>query len=319
MQEAMDIYDVIIIGGGPAGLTAGLYTSRARLRSILIEKGFAGGQVVTIEWVENYPGFDEGVSGIELSQRIERQAKKFGLEIIQSAVAGIYLHDEIKKIALEEGKIHEAKAVILATGANPRPLKVEGEEKYRGRGVSYCATCDGAFFKGKKIAVIGGGDSAVEEAIFLTKFAEVVYVIHRRDQLRATKISQERAFANQKIKFLWNSLVERIDGKDTVTALFLKNVKTGEVSRLDVEGVFIYVGYNPNIGFLKGIIKLDEDNYIITDEEMSTSVPGIFAAGDVRAKSLKQITTAVGDGAIAAVSAEKYISQMERYGIAKGK
>jgi thioredoxin reductase (NADPH) len=312
MQEAMDTYDVIIIGGGPAGLTAGLYTSRARLKSLLLEKGFAGGQVVTIEWVENYPGFDEGVSGIELSQRIERQAKKFGLEIIQGSVAGIYLHDEIKEIVLEEGKIYKAKAVILATGANPRPLKVEGEEKYRGRGVSYCATCDGAFFKDKKIAVIGGGDSAVEEAIFLTKFAEVVYVIHRRDQLRATKIIQERAFANQKIKFVWNSIVERIDGKDTVTALFLNNVKTGEVSRLDVEGVFIYVGYNPNIGFLKGLVKLDEDNYIITDEEMSTSVQGIFAAGDVREKSLKQITTAVGDGAIAAVSAEKYISQMER-------
>lgn len=314
----MDIYDVIIIGGGPAGLTAGLYTSRARLKSLLIEKGFAGGQVVTIEWVENYPGFDEGISGIELSQRIERQAKKFGLEIIQGSVAEIYLH-EIKKIVLEEGKTYKAKAVILATGANPRPLKVEGEEKYRGRGVSYCATCDGAFFKDKKIAVIGGGNSAVEEAIFLTKFAEVVYVIHRRDQLRAAKIIQERAFANQKIKFVWNSLVERIDGNDTVTALFLKNVKTGEVSRLDVEGVFIYVGYNPNIGFLKGLVKLDEENYIITDEEMSTSVQGTFAAGDVRAKSLKQITTAVGDGAIAAVSAEKYISQMERHGMAKGK
>ncbi len=319
MQETTDIYDVIIIGGGPAGLTSGLYTSRARLKSLLIEKGFTGGQVMTIEWVENYPGFDEGISGIELSQRMERQAKKFGLETIQGSVKEISLYDEIKRIVLEEGKVYEAKAVILATGANPRPLKVEEEEKYRGRGVSYCATCDGAFFKGKKIAVIGGGNSAVEEAIFLTKFADVVYIVHRRDQLRATKIIQERAFANPKIKFIWNSLVEKIDGKDTVNALSLKNVKTGEVSELAVEGVFIYIGYKPNTGFLKGLIKLDKDNYIITDEEMSTSVQGIFAAGDVRAKSLKQIATAVGDGAIAAVSAEKYISQMERHGMAKGK
>jgi thioredoxin reductase (NADPH) len=307
----MDIYDVIMIGGGPAGLAAGLYTSRARLRSLLIEKGFPGGQVVTIDWIENYPGFEEGISGIELSRRMEMQARKFGLEITQGSVKEISLHNEIKKIVLEEGKVYEAKAVILATGANPRPLKVEEEEKYRGRGVSYCATCDGAFFKGKKIAVIGGGNSAVEEAIFLTKFADVVYIVHRRDQLRAEKIIQERAFANPRIKFIWNSLVEKIDGKDTVNALSLKNVKTGELSELAVEGVFIYIGYNPNTGFLKGLIKLDKDNYIITDENMSTSVEGIFAAGDVRAKSLKQIATAVGDGAIAAVSAERYISQMK--------
>ena len=312
MQDISSTYDVIIIGGGPAGLTAGLYTSRARLKSLLIEKGFPGGQVMTIDWIENYPGFDGGISGVDLSQRMERQAKKFGLEIIQGSVEDIYLHDEIKKIVLEEGKVYETKVVILATGANPRPLKVEGEEKYRGRGVSYCATCDGAFFKGKKIAVIGGGNSAVEEAIFLTKFAEVVYLVHRRNQLRAEKIIQERAFANPRIKFIWDSVVERIDGEDTVNALSLKNVKTGEVSELAVDGIFIYIGYNPNIGFLKGLIKLDKDNYIITDENMSTSVQGVFAAGDVRAKSLKQIATAVGDGAIAGVSAERYISQMEK-------
>ncbi|MBM4140548.1 MAG: thioredoxin-disulfide reductase [Nitrospira sp.] len=312
MQDISDIYDVIIIGGGPAGLTAGLYTSRARLKSLLIEKGFAGGLVTTIEWVENYPGFDEGISGVELSQRMERQAKKFGLETVQGSVKEIYLHDEIKRIVFEEGNVYEAKTVILATGANPRLLKVEGEEKYRGRGVSYCATCDGAFFRGKKIAVVGGGNSAVQEALFLAKLAEVVYIVHRRDQLRATKIIQERAFINPKITFVWNSLVEKIEGDNTVHTLFLKNVKTGEVSRLDVQGVFIYVGYNPSTGFLKGLVKLDEDNYILTDEDMSTSVPGIFAAGDVRAKPLKQITTAVGDGATAAVSSEKYISQMKK-------
>lgn len=312
MQDISNVYDVIIIGGGPAGLTAGLYTSRARLKSLLIEKGFAGGLVTTIDWVENYPGFDEGISGVELSQRMERQAKKFGLETVQGSVKEIYVHDEIKRIVLEEGNVYEAKTVILATGANPGLLKVKGEEKYRGRGVSYCATCDGAFFRGKKIAVVGGGNSAVQEALFLTKLAEIVYIVHRRDQLRATKIIQERAFANPNIKFIWNSLVEKIDGEDTVNSLVLKNVKTGEVSRLEVEGVFIYVGYNPSTGFLKGLVKLDEDNYILTNEDMSTSVPGIFAAGDVRAKPLKQITTAVGDGATAAVSSEKYISQMKR-------
>jgi thioredoxin reductase (NADPH) len=247
---------------------------------------------------------------MELSQRMERQAKRFGLEILQGSVTEISLHGSIKKVVLEEGKVYEAKALILATGANPKYLGVGGEEKYRGRGVSYCATCDGAFFKGKKVAVIGGGNSAVQEALFLTKLAEVVYIVHRRDQLRATKVIQERAFANPKIRFIWNSVVEKIDGEDSVTALLLKNVKTGEVSTLEVEGVFIYVGYNPSTGFLRGLVKLDKDNYIVTDEEMSTSVPGIFAAGDVRTKSLKQITTAVGDGAIAAVSAEKYISHM---------
>lgn len=302
------LYDVVIIGGGPAGLTAGLYTARARLKSLLIERGFAGGQVMTIDWVENYPGFDEGISGVELSQRMERQAKRFGLEVIQGTVLKLHLHGEIKRAVLEEGKVYEAKAVIIATGANPKPLNVKGEERYKGRGVSYCATCDGAFFKGKRIAVIGGGNSAVQEAIFLTRFAELVYIVHRRDKLRATKIIQERAFSNPKIKFIWNSSVEEIMGEDKVNALLLKNTNTGEVSKLDVEGVFIYVGYKPNTEFLKGIVRLDKDNYIITDEEMATSVPGIFAAGDVRAKSLRQITTAVGDGALAAISAEKYIA-----------
>jgi len=304
------LFDVIIVGGGPAGLTAGTYTSRARLKSLLIEKALPGGQVTTIEWIENYPGFDEGISGIELSQRMERQARRFGLEIIQGTVSGISLQGKIKNIFLEEGhQEYKTKALILATGANPKPLMVEGEKKYKGRGVSYCATCDGAFFRDKKIAVIGGGDSAVQEAIFLTRFAEVVYVVHRRDELRAVKIIQEQAFANPKIKFIWNSVVEKIEGEETVNALFLKNVKTGEKSMLNVEGVFIYVGYAPNIEFLKGFVKLDENNYIITDEKISTSAPGVFAAGDVRAGSVKQIAVAVGDGATAGISAEKYIEE----------
>lgn len=303
------LFDIIIVGGGPAGLTAGLYTSRARLKSLLIEKALPGGQVMTVEWVENYPGFEGGISGIELGQRMERQARRFGLEIIQGSVTEVSLHNKIKKILLEDAQVYEAKALIIATGANPKPLGIEGEERYRGRGVSYCATCDGAFFKGKNIAVIGGGNSAVQEAIFLTRFAEAVYIVHRRDELRATRIIQEEAFANPKIKFIWNSAPEKIDGGETVNALFLRNVMTGETSRLSVEGVFIYIGYIPNTGFLKGLVKLDEGNYIITDEEMSTSVPGIFAAGDVRAKSLKQIATAVGDGATATYSAEKYIKE----------
>lgn len=304
------LFDVIIIGGGPGGLTAGIYTSRARLKSLLIEKGLRGGQVVTTEFIENYPGFDEGISGVELSRRMEEQAKKFGLEIIQGTVQKISLREKIKIITLEENQQeHEAKSVIISTGAHPKHLGVEGEDKYRGRGVSYCATCDGAFFKGEKIAVIGGGNSAVEEAIFLTRFAEIVYIIHRRDQLRATKIAQERAFSNPKIKFIWNSVVKKVVGEDTVKALHIKNVKTQEESVFDVQGVFIYAGYNPNTEFLKDVVNLDEDKYVITDDKMSTSVPGIFAAGDVKAKSLKQIATAVGDGAMAAVSAEKYIEE----------
>lgn len=304
------MYDVIIVGGGPAGLTAGLYTSRARLKSLLIEKGFTGGQVMTTEWIENYPGFEDGISGAELSQKMEKQAVKFGLEIIQGSVNSVASEDRIYKVALEDGKQYEAKSIILATGSNPRPLKIEGEDTYRGRGVSYCATCDGAFFKDEDLAVIGGGDSAVEEGIFLTKFAKTVYIVHRRDQLRAAKVVQERAIANPKIKFVWDSVPEKIEGDDSgVKAVKIKNVKTGEQSVLNVSGIFIYIGYNPNTAFLKDLVGLDENNYVAAGDSMSTSAPGIFVAGDVRTKPLKQIATAVGDGATAGVSAEKYIEE----------
>ncbi|MEF9438149.1 MAG: FAD-dependent oxidoreductase [Candidatus Mariimomonas ferrooxydans] len=277
----------------------------------------SGGQVATTERVENYSGFDEGVSGAELSSKMEKQATKFGLEIIQGSVQKISFHEKTKKITLvgdsstqqEGNQEYEAKSVILCTGAHPRILGIAGEDKYRGRGVSYCATCDGAFFKGEKVAVIGGGNSAVEEALFLTKFAETVHIIHRRDQLRADKIIQERAFSNPKIKLIWNSVAKKIEGNDSVKSLHLKNVKTGEESVLDIQGVFIYVGYNPNTEFLKGVVDLDKDQYITTDMMMSTSVPGIFAAGDVRANSQKQIAIAVGDGATAAISAGKYIEE----------
>ena len=304
------MYDVIIIGGGPAGLTAGLYTSRARLKSLLIEKGFTGGQVMTTEWIENYPGFEDGISGAELSQKMERQATKFGLEIMQGSVTGVSLNGKTRKVILEDGTEHEAKSVILATGSNPRPLKIKGEEEFRGRGVSYCATCDGAFFRDSELAVIGGGDSAVEEGIFLTKFAKTVYIVHRRDELRATKVVQERAFENPKIKMVWDSVPEEIIGDATgVTTLKIKNVKTGEMSELNVQGVFIYIGYDPNIDPVKDIISVNDNNYVVADENMATTGNGIFVAGDVRSKPLKQIATAVGDGATAAISAEKYIEE----------
>ena len=303
------MYDVIIIGGGPAGLTAGLYTSRGKLKSLIIEKGLTGGLVTTTEWIENYPGFEEGIMGAELAQKMEQQAKKFGLEILSGSVASISISEKIKKVKLESGEEYETKSIILTTGAHPRNLKVEGEDKFRGKGVSYCATCDGAFFKGERIAVVGGGDSAIQEAIFLTKFAEKVYVIHRRDQLRAEKILQERAFSNPKIEIVWDSVVEKIDGDDNVTSVHIRNVKTEKKSLIDVQGVFIYIGYTPNTEFLAGLANLDGDNFIITDENMSTSSPGIFAAGDVRRKLTKQIATAVGDGATAGVAAEKYIEE----------
>jgi thioredoxin reductase (NADPH) len=304
------MYDVIIIGGGPAGLTAGLYAARARLTTLMIEKAFTGGQVMTTEWVENYPGFEEGISGAELSQKMEKQATRFGLEIEQGSVIDVSVDNGTKKVTLEDDKQYEAKVIIIATGSNPKPLKIAGEDEFRGRGVSYCATCDGAFFRDVKLAVIGGGDSAVEEGLFLTKFAEVVYIIHRRDQLRAAKVVQERALANDKIKFIWDSVPESIEGDTSgVQSININNLKTGEKSKLDVKGIFIYIGYNPNTMFLQKLVKLNDSNYIIADVNMSTSVPGIYAVGDVREKPLKQIATAVGDGAIAAVSAEKYIEE----------
>ena len=304
------MYDVIIIGGGPAGLTAGLYTSRGRLKTLLIEKGLIGGLVTTTEWVENYPGFEEGIMGAELAQKMQQQATKFGLEIKQASVERISVDGKTKKITLDDGSQLEAKALILTTGAHPRLLKISGEDEFRGKGVSYCATCDAAFFKDNDIAVVGGGDSAVQEAIYLTKFAKTVHIIHRRDKFRAEKILQERAFSNPNIKIVWDSVVEKIDGDNSgVTSLLIKNVKTDENTTIDVQGVFIYIGYNPNTEFMSGLANLDKENYLITDENMSTSAPGVYAAGDVRAKQLKQIATAVGDGAIAGVEAEKYIEE----------
>ena len=303
-----DTYEVIIIGGGPAGLSAGLYASRARLRTLLIEKGIFGGQIANAAHVENYPGFPDGISGLELGELMHRQATEYGLETLAAEVYGIALAMGGTVIETTEGD-YLANAVIIATGAEFNRLGVPGEERLTGRGVSYCATCDGPLFKDRVVAVIGGGDSAVEEGILLTRFASEVILIHRRDQLRASRLLQERAFANKKMSFLWDTVVEEILGNDRVTGLRVRNVKTGSTSTLDASAAFIYVGQHPNTDCIGKLISLDEDGRIPTDERMETEIKGIFAAGDIRKNSSRQAITAAGDGATAAISAEKFLIQ----------
>jgi thioredoxin reductase (NADPH) len=301
--------DLVIIGAGPAGLTAGMYASRARLDTVLIEKGIAGGQVITTEWIENYPGFDEGISGSDLSLKMKLHAVKFGLEITHAEVTRFSLNGKVKEITLDNGKTIETKSLIIATGATSKKLGIPGENEFRGRGVSYCATCDGAFFRDKRLVVVGGGNTSVEESIFLTRFASKLYIVHRRDKLRADKVVQERAFINPRIEFKWNSIPIKINGDDTVTSVTLKNIKSEEVTDLAVDGVFIFIGWNPNTDLFKSDVQLDEMGYVIVNDRMETSIPGIFAAGDVNNRFLNQIATAVGDGAVAAVAAEKYIEE----------
>jgi thioredoxin reductase (NADPH) len=299
-------YDLIIAGGGPAGLTAGLYAARARLQTLLVEKMAPGGQAATTFHIENYPGFAQGISGPDLTQAMEEQAKRFGLEVTYGEVKGLSSREPFWELEVEDRKV-SAKAVIVATGVEPRKLGVPGEETLRGRGVSYCATCDGPFFKDQDIGVIGGGDSAVEEALYLTRFARRVYLVHRRDALRAEKIIQERALENPKIEILWDTVVTRVVGDSGVEGLELQNVKTKGTQSLKVGGVFFYVGWLSNTGFLRGTLNLDDHGYVLTDDTMATSALGVFAAGDVRKKLLRQIATAVGDGAMAAFAAERYI------------
>lgn len=306
MEEGGKKYDVVIVGGGPAGLTAGLYTSRSRLRSVLIENGLLGGQMTTTENVENYPGFPRGIAGDELSRLMEEQAKRFGLEVISEYVVEVKLQGDQKVVTTEE-KSYLCDVLIICTGTEYRKLGVPGEKEFAGKGVSYCATCDGAFFQGNQIVVVGGGDSALTEALYLTKFVKEVTIIHRRDALRGTKIYQEKIFANPKIKLLWNSAIQEIKGGQTVQSIRVKNLKTGEVTDHDIQGVFLFVGLAPRTQFLKGLLQMDEDGYILTDENGETSVKGIFAAGDCRRKLTRQIATAVGDGATAACAAEKYL------------
>jgi thioredoxin reductase (NADPH) len=301
-------YDVIIIGGGPAGLSAGIYTSRSRLNSLLIERGVVGGRVTDAELVENYPGFAEGVSGAELGQLMQKQAAKYGLNITIAEVTGIELKGEKKVVKTTRGDF-TAKAVIIASGSERGKLGIPGEGELTGKGVSYCATCDAPFFKGKPVAVVGGGNAAISEALHLTKFASRVIVIHRRHQLRATPIMEEKARAEAKIEFLWDTVVEKIEGEAVVKRLSLRQIKTGKISTLDVAGVFIAVGLKPSTDYLKGVLPLDRDGYIITNDRMETKIPGIFAAGDLRQHSPRQAITAAGDGATAAVFAGRFLSQ----------
>ncbi|MGB9768419.1 thioredoxin-disulfide reductase [Dictyoglomus sp.] len=309
IEKIEEVQDVIILGGGPAGLTAGIYTGRNLWRTLIIEKGILGGNAALTEKIDNYPGFPEGITGEELVKRMETQAKKFGSKILESDVLSLKIDGNWKIVETSQGTFR-APTLIIATGTRPRKLEVPGEEDFIGKGVSYCAVCDGAFFIGKKVAVIGGGDSAVEEAIYLTKFAEEVTIIHRRDTLRAEKITQQRAFSNPKIKFLWSHVVKAIEGEKKVERLVLEDLKTGETKIFPVDGVFIYVGLIPNTELFKGILNLDPNGFIITDEKMHTSMPGIYAAGDVRSKILRQIVTAVADGAIAGMAASKFLEEL---------
>lgn len=300
------MYDIIIIGSGPAGLSAAIYAQRACLDTIVIEKnGISGGQVLNTWEVDNYPGFP-GVTGFELSRQFREHANKLGARVVQDEVVQVELSGNVKKVVCEE-ETYEARCVILASGAHHRTLEVPGEEELRGAGVSYCATCDGAFFRGRTVAVVGGGDAALEDAIFLARMCEKVYIVHRRDKLRGAKRLQERLQALENIEFVWNSETVAIEGNAQVEALRLRQTKTGEERRLDVDGVFIAVGIAPESELYAGQLELDEQGYIRADESGQTSVPGVFAAGDVRTKALRQILTAASDGANCMASAERYL------------
>jgi thioredoxin reductase (NADPH) len=301
----MKDYDVVIVGAGPGGLAAGMYASRGNLNTISIEKMMPGGQIANTHLVEDYPGF-ESISGPDLAQKMEAHARKFGLKIENDMVNKIR-PDSRFWVVEGDSDNYRGKAVIIATGGQPRKLGVPGEVEFSGRGVSYCAICDGAFFKGEVIAVFGGGDSAVEEGIYLTKFGSKVYIIHRRDQLRAQKIIQDRAKANPKIEFIWDSVPEQITGSDKVNGIRIRNVKTRESKDLAVGAVFPFIGFTPNSDFFDMEVKRDTGGYFITNENMETSLKGIFAIGDVRKQLCKQVTNAVGDGTTAAVAADKYI------------
>lgn len=300
------MYDIIIIGSGPAGLSAAIYAQRACLDTIVIEKnGISGGQVLNTWEVDNYPGFP-GVTGFELSRQFREHANKLGARVVQDEVVQVELSGNVKKVVCEE-ETYEARCVILASGAHHRTLEVPGEEELRGAGVSYCATCDGAFFRGRTVAVVGGGDASLEDAIFLARMCEKVYIVHRRDKLRGAKRLQERLQALENIEFVWNSETVAIEGNAQVEALRLRQTKTGEERRLDVDGVFIAVGIAPESELYAGQLELDEQGYIRADESGQTSVPGVFAAGDVRTKALRQILTAASDGANCVASAERYL------------
>lgn len=302
-------YDLIIIGGGPAGLAAAIYAGRSRLKTLIIEKMVLGGQASNAYFIENYPGFPDGISGAELGRKMTEQANKLGLQVIWGNAVKLKTADRKQLEVQVDGQTLKGKAVILATGSENQKLAVPGEEEFRGRGVSYCATCDGAFYKNKNIMVAGGGNSAIEEALFLTRFAAKVSVVHRRDELRADKILAERAKGHPKIYFFWHSAIEEIKGEKFVKEAILKDLTTGKKLIVPVDGIFIYIGSKPGSDLVKDLVKLDEQGYIITDDKMKTSLEGIFAAGDVRRKNLRQIVTAAADGASAAEAAREYIEK----------
>ena len=310
------IYDVIILGAGPGGLAAGLYSGRYRVSTLIIERGKDGGQIAITDEIENYPGqMLEGESGPSLIARMTQQAERFGAERVSDTIDSVELDGPVKKLHGKKGT-YECKALIIATGAFPKPIGCKGEAEYMGKGVSYCATCDAAFFEDLEVFVVGGGDSAVEEAMYLTKYARKVTIVHRRDELRAAKSIQEKAFANPKINFLWDSVIEELHGDEILSGMTVKNVKTGETQRIDADeedglfGVFGFIGYNPRTELFADKLEI-ENGYIKTDDNMRTNIPGVFAAGDVRVKSLRQVVTAAADGAIAAMQAEKYIAEQE--------
>jgi len=304
-------YDLVIIGGGPAGLAAGLYAARARLKVILVEKGVVGGQVLVTDWIDNYPGFPEGISGFDLIEKMAAQAKRFELETKNANVVKVELTETKKKLILESGEELTCQALIICTGARPNKLGIPGEQELTGKGVSFCATCDGPFFRDQEILVVGGGDTAVQEADFLTKFASKVTVIHRRDELRATKVLQERAFANEKIEFLWNSNVVAIEGEKEVERVRIRN-NNGEESEIAASGVFILIGTIPNNEILPlEQLGSDEFGFVITDDDMRTKVGGVMAAGDIRSKTVRQVVNATGEGAVAAIAAEHFLNKLD--------
>ncbi|MGC9363063.1 MAG: thioredoxin-disulfide reductase [Fidelibacterota bacterium] len=304
------VYDVVIIGGGPAGFTSSIYTAREKLDTLLLEKSMTGGIPNVTDLIENYPGFPEGIPGPELMQKFRRQAERFNVVIREYDEASAITPGEKFHIVKTEKKEYHSKTVIIATGGLPRLLNVPGEKELTGRGVSYCATCDGPFYKDAEIVVVGGGDAAIQEALFLTKFASKVTVIHRRDQLRASPILQQRAYDHKQIDFIWDSVVTAITGENLVEAVTIKNVKTGKIDTKKTEGVFIFIGWTPNTDFVKDLVELDDDGHIITDRYMHTNIRGVFAVGDVRSKKFRQIAEAVGDGTIGALTASEYIDRL---------
>lgn len=309
------IYDVIVLGAGPAGLAAGLYAGRSRLSTLIIEKGQDGGQIAITDEIENYPGQVEGDSGPSLIARMTEQAKHFGAERVSDVIKSVELEGDVKKLVGGKGE-YLAKVVIVATGAFPKPIGCKNEGKFVGKGISFCATCDASFYEDFEVYVVGGGDSAVEEAMYLTKFARKVTIIHRRNELRAAKSIQEKAFKNEKISFMWDTVVDSVEGDEILEAMVVKNVKTGELTRIEADpddgifGLFGFIGYNPNSALFEGILDM-ENGYIKTDENMHTNIEGVYAAGDIRVKSLRQVVTAAADGAIAAMQAEHYLANKQ--------